>query len=81
MRKQELHERALREPALEEPVCIGFDERPCDGGADGFRFAKHADGTPDPTKVVLCGADCERVKIDPGIQIDVVLGCSPLVVD
>jgi len=60
----------------EAPTCLALDERPCSGGADGFQFAKHPDGTEDLSKVVLCGGACERVKSDPGIAIDVILGCQ-----
>jgi hypothetical protein len=64
----------------EAPTCLAFDERPCSGGADGFQFAKHPDGTDDLSKVVLCGAACDRVKSDPGIAIDVILGCQTVTV-
>jgi hypothetical protein len=65
----------------EVPTCLALDERPCDAGADGFQFAKRPDGTEDLSRVVLCGAACERVKSDPGIQVDVTLGCDPVVVE
>lgn len=62
------------------PTCLPLDERPC-AEADGFQFAKHADGTEDLSKVVLCGPACDRVKSDPGARVDVILGCAPFVVD
>ena len=62
------------------PVCLALDERPCNGGADGFQFAKHPDGSDDLSKVVLCGAACERVQRTPGLTIDVILGCEAVAV-
>jgi len=64
-----------------EPVCVGFDEAPCDSQSQGFQFAKNPDGTEDLSKVVLCGSACDLVRNDPAIQVDVVLGCQPLVVE
>jgi hypothetical protein len=64
-----------------EPMCFGFDEGPCDGGANGWQFAKLPDGSKDLSKVVLCGDACRAVQNDPRAQVDVVLGCTPLVVD
>jgi hypothetical protein len=63
------------------PTCLALDERPCDAGADGFQFAKNADGTDDLSRVVLCGAACDRVKSDPGMMIDVILGCETVRVE
>ena len=59
-----------------KPLCLPFDQRACEGGADGFQFAKRADGTDDLSRVVLCGAACERVRHDSGGSVDVVLGCD-----
>jgi hypothetical protein len=62
------------------PQCFGYDEGPCDGGANGWQFAKNPDGSDDLSKVVLCGGACEMVQADPAIQVDVVLGCRRLTV-
>lgn len=58
------------------PVCFKNDNAPCDGGANGWQFAKNADGTNDLTRVVLCGDACTKVKADPSTTVDVVLGCD-----
>lgn len=63
------------------PECVGYDDSPCASSSQGFQFAKHADGSDDLTKVVLCGAACDRIRNDPAIQVDVVLGCQPLLLD
>lgn len=63
-----------------DPVCFGYDPNPCDGGADGWQFAKNPDGTDNLSKVVLCGGACQMVQSDPAIQVDVVLGCRKLMV-
>lgn len=49
---------------------IPWDQnRPCDGGADGWRYDEQA-------KVIrLCGNACTAVRADVGGSIDVVLGC------
>ncbi len=61
-----------------DPVCLAYDERPCDGGADGWQFAKDAAGQDDLSRVVLCGTACDTVKSDPHVRVDVVLGCQAL---
>lgn len=33
------------------------------------------DDNDNPTKITLCGSDCERVKSDQGAKIDVIFGC------
>jgi hypothetical protein len=58
-----------------EPICFAQDAAPCEGGANGWQFAKDAAGNDDPTRVVLCGPACEAVKEDPTTKVDVVLGC------
>jgi hypothetical protein len=62
-----------------DPMCIGYDERPCAGGANGWQFSKDANGQDDLSKVVLCGDACQLIKSDPKVRVDVVLGCQPLV--
>jgi len=63
------------------PTCLALDERPCNAGADGFQFAKRPDGSDDLSKVIICGAACDRIKNDPGASVDVILGCAPLMVE
>ncbi len=46
----------------------------CDQGADGWQW------DPSKTKILLCGATCEKVKADEGGQIDIVVGCETKVV-
>ncbi|MBK8996975.1 MAG: hypothetical protein IPM35_14675 [Myxococcales bacterium] len=46
------------------------NNNPCDQGADGWQW----DATK--TKVLLCGATCEKVKADDGGKIDIVVGCQ-----
>jgi hypothetical protein len=58
-----------------EPVCFPQDPAPCEGGSNGWQFAKDPAGNDDTTRVVLCGAACEAVKADPTTRVDVVLGC------
>ena len=58
------------------PMCLPLDTRPCDGGANGFQFAKLPDGTDDLSRVVLCGGACEQVRKDPTSKVDVILGCD-----
>lgn len=60
------------------PVCFGYDPAPCDGGADGWQFAKKPDGSDDLARVVLCGPACAAVKQDPTTVVDVILGCEVL---
>jgi von Willebrand factor type A domain len=60
------------------PSCFTQDTRPCEGGADGWQFAKDAAGNDDYSRVVLCGPACELVKSDPTSVVDVILGCQVL---
>ena len=62
-------------------VCFGYDSGACEGGANGWQFAKNPDGTDNLSKVVLCGSACQMVQNDPAIQVDVVLGCQKLLVE
>lgn len=34
------------------------------------------DSDANPTKIVLCGADCDTVKADQGAKVDVIFGCT-----
>jgi hypothetical protein len=34
------------------------------------------DNNQNPTKITLCGSDCDKVKADQGAKIDVLFGCS-----
>jgi len=34
------------------------------------------DNNDNPTKIILCGSDCEAVKADQGAKIDVIFGCQ-----
>ncbi|HKP58308.1 MAG TPA: vWA domain-containing protein [Polyangiales bacterium] len=58
--------------------CFAFDERACEGQANGWQFAKKPDGTPDLSRVVLCGEACNKVRSDSGARVDVVLGCATI---
>jgi hypothetical protein len=61
------------------PVCFSQDEaKPCDGGANGWQFAKLKDGTRDASRVVICGAACESIKRDPAARVDILVGCAPI---
>lgn len=46
------------------------NNKPCTQGADGWQW----DATK--TKVLLCGATCDKVKGDDGGKIDIVVGCQ-----
>lgn len=62
-----------------EPRCLVRDDAlPCDGGAQGWQFAKKADGTDDPAQVVVCGTACTDIESDEAAQVDVVLNCETL---
>jgi hypothetical protein len=61
------------------PTCFPQDLRPCEGGANGWQFAKDADGNDDLSRVVLCGQACDTVRADPTAMIDVVLGCNVII--
>jgi hypothetical protein len=60
------------------PICFPQDSGPCDGGADGWQYAKDASGNEDTSRVVLCGAACDAVRADPTSVVDVVLGCQSI---
>jgi hypothetical protein len=60
------------------PSCIPNDDRPCDGGANGWQYPTLVDGSPDYGRVTLCGAACDTVKSDPAAVVDVILGCVSL---
>ena len=59
------------------PTCMPLDNRDC-ASANGFQYAKRADGKPDYGRVLLCGQACEMVKQDPTAVVDVILGCAML---
>ena len=40
--------------------------------ASGWKY----DDDASPTKITLCGSDCDAVKADQGAKIDVIFGCS-----
>jgi len=50
------------------------NNKPCGQGADGWQW----DATK--TKILLCGATCDKVKGDDGGKIDIVVGCQTKVV-
>jgi hypothetical protein len=61
------------------PDCLRFDDSAaCDGGANGWQFAKNPDGSDNLARVVLCGAACDTVRADAAAQVDVILGCKVL---
>lgn len=63
-------------------TCFARDEAlPCDGGANGWQYARRGDGSADFSKVVLCGEACGMVEADPGARVDVLVGCESLVVE
>jgi len=59
------------------PSCL-TQTATCDAMADGWQFGKLPDGSDDLSKVVLCGKACDRVKDNPEIAVDVILGCAPV---
>jgi hypothetical protein len=63
------------------PTCFKYDDAACDGGADGWQFAKKADGSNDLSRVVICGAACQQIRADTAARVDVILGCPTLMVD
>jgi hypothetical protein len=71
----------FRAGGTEAPACFGQVTGECSATADGWQFARDASGNEDLSKVVLCGAACERVRNDPAIQVDVVLGCRPFTLE
>jgi hypothetical protein len=66
-------------PSKADPVCFKYDDRVCEGAADGWQFAKKSDGSSDLSRVVICGKACEQVRADAGARVDVVLGCETIV--
>jgi len=60
------------------PECFSRDDKPCDGEANGWQFARRPDGKPDTSKVVLCGAACERIRKDPTARVDILVGCQTI---
>lgn len=61
-----------------EPTCLPYDDSPCEDGANGWQFAKNADGSDDLTRVVICGSHCDTIQSDVGAKVDVILGCMRL---
>ncbi len=46
----------------QEPLCIPKDDSlPCDGGANGWQFARSPMGSIDSDTVVLCGEPCDLI--------------------
>lgn len=65
----------------QDPICIKQDETvACEQGANGWQFARNPDGSVNLNKVVLCGEYCDLVESNPSIQVDVILGCTTLVI-
>jgi hypothetical protein len=60
------------------PRCLTLDNRDCSTAANGFQYAKRADGSMDYGRVVLCGQACASVKADTSAVVDVILGCPIL---
>jgi len=65
-------------PGMGEPQCFSYDPAPCDSGADGWQFAKLADGSDDLSRVVICGSACDQVRNDGAARVDVILGCETI---
>lgn len=62
-------------PAGGTPEAVLQDNnKPCDQGADGWQW------DPSQTKILLCGATCDKVKADENGQIDLEFGCATKVV-
>ena len=62
-----------------DPVCVPQSaDLPCEGGAEGWQFAKNSDGTEDTSRVSICGSACDAIRSGSGTQVDVVLGCMTL---
>jgi hypothetical protein len=62
-----------RPSCLEQSVAL-----PCEGGAEGWQFAKRPDGSDDPSQVVICGSACDAIQADSEAQVDIVLGCTTI---
>ena len=63
------------------PVCFKYDGRDCATAADGWQFAKAANGTEDLSRVVICGQACATVRNDSAARVDVILGCDTIVLN
>lgn len=64
------------------PQCIARDDTAsCDSGANGWQFAHAPDGGVDRSKIVLCGAACDRVDADAAARVDVLVGCETIVLE
>lgn len=61
-----------------QPMCLSNDVKDCASGANGWQFPKASDGSPDYSRVVLCGTACDAVKKDPTAVVDIILGCPIL---
>ncbi len=59
------------------PECLAHAAGPCDA-TDGWQFPVGPDGAEDTSRVLLCGAACDRLKSDPTTVVDVILGCAVL---
>jgi hypothetical protein len=57
--------------------CLPLAAAGCASG-EGFQYGRRDDGTPDYSRVVLCGASCELVKADATAVVDIILGCPRL---
>jgi hypothetical protein len=58
------------------PICIVYDNtEECDNGANGWQYARKADGTDNLGAIVLCGDACATVKNNLGVQVDVLSDC------
>ncbi|RYZ06297.1 MAG: VWA domain-containing protein [Myxococcales bacterium] len=49
------------------------------GNPDACDAGWKYDSETNPTKIILCGSDCEGVKADLGSKIDVIFGCDTVV--
>jgi len=61
-----------------DPVCFPPVVGDCDS-VDGWQFARDASGDEDFSRVVLCGQACETIKKDPKAQVDILVGCAPVI--
>ncbi|MBN1656602.1 MAG: VWA domain-containing protein [Deltaproteobacteria bacterium] len=65
----------------ETPICIARDDsKPCKEGANGWQFTKNPDGTPNYSKVVLCGDAYTTISNIAGVQVDVIIGCQSILI-
>jgi len=63
----------------QDPVCIRQDNsKACDQGANGWQYGVNPDGTPNLSKVVICGEPCDTIKNSSSIKVDVLVGCDTL---